>query len=577
VIRIYRFIALLIFFSLFLAIKNSYAEYFTIKNYNVDLTVKNNSVIEVKEEISVSFTEQRHGIFRKIPYIYKTSDKGKDIADRPFTLNKNFRYDIFDVNVPNENYKVYKEGRYLIIRIGDADKYVSGDKKYTIYYKIYGGVNFFQSHSELYWNIIGTEWDVPIERFEVFLFFPSPLNITEDDFFIYTGRYGSTASDVSYNFDGQTLVIKSLSALNPGEGLTVGVKMPKDYLTKGSVSLNVWLFLINNVVFLIPIVVFVVFFMIWWVWGRDDSYVKMVYYKPPPDIDPAEAGVVIDDIIDNRDLISLIFYWAANGYIEIEQVEDTTAIIFKKVDYILTKLKDLPDDAKSYEKVIFSGLFPPYTSSCRISTLKNQFYETMNVARAYLDQEIESLQLYTSSRTYGKLFSGLAIISAFISFFAGITLKRLDLFISLAISSAIIFFFSRIMPKKTSEGLKIYKMLEGFKDFIERVDKVRLKMLLKEDPTYFDKTLPYAISLGVADKWAEKFEGLLSQPPDWYKGYHYERFSTAAFVSSINSSISDINSAFTSTPQSAGSGSSGFSSGGGFSGGGGGGGGGGSW
>ncbi len=559
-----------------LAATNAFAEFFTIKSYNVDVTIKKNSVIEVKEEINVNFTEPRHGIFRKIPYIYQKVS-GEDVAKRPFSLSKDFRYHIFDINVPDEMFKVYKEGKYLVIRIGDAKKYVSGDKRYSIYYKVYGGINFFQNHSEFYWNIIGNEWDVPIEKFEAYVFFPTQLETTVDDFFIYTGRYGSTETDVDYTFDGQTLIVKSNSALSPREGVTVGVKLPENYLTEGDFFLNVRLFLINNGVFLIPVLVFIVFFTMWWLWGRDDSYVKMVYYKPPSEINPAEAGVVIDDIADNRDLISLIFYWAANGYIEIEQVEDPLVLIFKKVDYVLTKLKDLPENAKSYEKVIFTGLFPPLTNSCRISTLKNQFYETINIARSYLEQEIDELQIYTSSRTYSKLFGGLSILFVFISFVSGAMFKRLDLFLSLLLSSAIIFFFSRIMPKKTSRGLQIYKILEGFKDFVKRVEKVRLNMLLKEDPNYFDKTLPYAIALGVADEWAKKFDGLLSQPPGWYKGYYYDTFSTVAFVKSINSSISDMNTAFTSQPASAGSGGSGFSSGGGFSGGGGGGGGGGSW
>lgn len=554
------------------------AEFFTIKNYNVDLTLKKDAVLEVKEELDVNFTQQRHGIFRKIPYLYELSKGQEERAERPFLLGNKYRYDIFDIEVPHEKTKIYKEGRYLIIRIGDPDKYVYGEKKYTIYYKIYGGINFFPNHSELYWNVIGTEWDVPIEHAEAYVFLPTPIEIFENELFVYTGRYGSKETKAEYKLDDRVLHIKSTAPLSPKEGLTIGLKLPKGYLTKGGIFLNIRLFLINNSVFLIPVAVFIILFIVWWLIGRDEDYVKMVHYKPPSDITPAEAGVVIDDIIDNRDLISLIFYWAANGYIEIEEVESPVAIIFKKKDYILTKLRELPEDAKPYERTIFTGLFP-YNDikSCRISTLKNQFYETMNTARGYLDQEIESLKLYTTSRTYGKLFYGLSIICAFSGLLAGISLKRLDYLLSFIISSMIIFFFGRIMPKKTQKGLQVYKALDGFKEFAIKVEKTRLNMLLKEDPTYFDKTLPYAVALGIADKWAEKFEGLLKGPPVWYRGYHYDSFSTVAFVNSINSSISDMNTAFTSVPSSAISGGSGFSSGGGFSGGGGGGGGGGSW
>jgi len=41
----------------------------------------------------------------------------------------------------------------------------------------------------------------------------------------------------------------------------------------------------------------------------------------PDNITSAEAGFFIDDKTDNRDLLSLIFYWAAKGCIEIEETE----------------------------------------------------------------------------------------------------------------------------------------------------------------------------------------------------------------------------------------------------------------
>lgn len=555
------------------------AEFFTIKKYNVDITIKKDAVIEIKEEILVNFTEQRHGIFRKIPYKYEIKRAGEDSAERPLTLMGSYKYDIFDVDVPGEKTKIYKEGNYIVIRIGDAKKYVFGEKMYTIRYKVYGGINFFKHHAEFYWNIIGTEWDVPIERVESYIFLPSDIELSKDGLFVYTGKYGSTEQKVSYSFDGKTVIINTTAPLMPREGVSVGIKFKEGYLTKGSVFLNLWLFTINNWIFFIPFLVFIVFFILWRFYGKDEKVVKMIHYKPPQNTTPAEAGVVIDDNLNARDLISLIFYWAANGYIEIEEVEDPSSLIFKKRDYILTKLKDLPEDAKSYEKVFFSGLFPMNgVNSCRISTLKDQFYETMATAREYLYQEIESKKLYTYPIQYGLIYYGLAIITVVVAVLLGIVLKRMDYFLSLMISAVIIFFFAGKMPKKSEEGLKLYGLLEGFKDFILRVEKPRLVMLLKEDPTYFDKTLPYAIAFGIVDKWAEKFEGLLKEPPNWYKGYSYSnRFSTISFVDSLNLSVSNMNTIFTSNPSQAGGGGTGFSSGGGFSGGGGGGGGGGSW
>lgn len=127
------------------------------------------------------------------------------------------------------------------------------------------------------------------------------------------------------------------------------------------------------------------------------------------------------------------------------------------------------------------------------------------------------------------------------------------------------------MPKKTEKGTEAYWKILGFREYINTAEKYRVQFQEKEN--IFEKYLPYAIIFGLADKWAKAFEGIYLQPPTWYEGEFGPRFTTYAFVNSLNHSLSSINSAFISR---SGGGGSGFG-GGGFSGGGGGGGGGGSW
>jgi uncharacterized membrane protein len=95
----------------------------------------------------------------------------------------------------------------------------------------------------------------------------------------------------------------------------------------------------------------------------------------------------------------------------------------------------------------------------------------------------------------------------------------------------------------------------------------------KEKLKLFEKLLPYAMLFGIEKKWAKQFEGLYTQPPEWFHGNNLNSFSTGYLIGSLGSIKSASSAVFTS-PQS--SGSSGFG-GGGFSGGGGGGGGGGGW
>ena len=91
-------------------------------------------------------------------------------------------------------------------------------------------------------------------------------------------------------------------------------------------------------------------------------------------------------------------------------------------------------------------------------------------------------------------------------------------------------------------------------------------------PENFQANLPYAMVLGVADKWAEKFKDIFTSPPDWYRGYYPgSAFSTVYLADSISRMQTGVGGTLASSPSSSGGGGGGFgggSSGGGFGGGG---------
>ena len=51
-------------------------------------------------------------------------------------------------------------------------------------------------------------------------------------------------------------------------------------------------------------------------------------YEPPPGMSPAEAGTLIDDTIDPRDITSTIVDLAVRGYMKIEETVDNVLLSF---------------------------------------------------------------------------------------------------------------------------------------------------------------------------------------------------------------------------------------------------------
>jgi uncharacterized membrane protein YgcG len=134
-------------------------------------------------------------------------------------------------------------------------------------------------------------------------------------------------------------------------------------------------------------------------------------------------------------------------------------------------------------------------------------------------------------------------------------------------------FTFRFIRRPTAEGRKLLDEIEGFKLFLVATEKDRMGFFhpIDKTPEAFEKYFPYAIALGVADKWTERFKDLFVPDASGHSAYVPIWYGGALSNMSGISSISSIGSSLGSSLASSGA------SGGGGSGGGGGGGGGGGW
>ena len=223
-----------ILFVFFIVGKIEAQEYFTIKNYNVTIKVNKDASLDIAEKIDVHFTEPRHGIIRKIPFKYQIQPlaPGAEKAERQLESNGYTKTMVEDIKVSGWNYDVSTDGDYKSIKIGSANKYVEGDQEYVITYRILNAINFFKDHSELYFNVIGNQWETTIAavNFKVELY--QPLAATPD-YFVATGAYGSKENKTITKWEGtDTFSGSTTEQLNPNEGVTIGINFPKGYLTK---------------------------------------------------------------------------------------------------------------------------------------------------------------------------------------------------------------------------------------------------------------------------------------------------------------------------------------------------------
>lgn len=550
-------------------------EYFTIKQYDVAVHVNKDASLDVEETIHVHFTEPRHGIIRLIPFKYalESLPPGTEKASRQLESGGYTHTMIEDIKVDGWEYDLSTEGDYKSVKIGSADKTVDGDQQYVIRYRMLNAINFFEDHAELYFNIIGDKWETTIDSVNFTVSFYDALPGTPE-YFVATGKYGSQRNNTVTGWaDSKTFAGHTTTVLVYHEGLTVGIVLPKDFLTAQDYSLLgiVWMIL--------PLGVFAAMFFIWRKWGKDETPTVQTEFYPPDNVSPSISGYIVDDTLNKRDLTALVPYWGAGGYLQIKETEKNALFgLVKNKEYNFIKLKALPPTAKDFEQTLFNGIFAA-GDNVTLSSLKNVLYKSMSKANSQVEAEIKRDAYYVKgSATTGCLFVALSI--AFIAFgvivLLGIWQGYIWTGIAFILSGIIILLFGIFMRKRTKKGTELYQKLLGFKEFLKAVEKDRLKEFLKQDEHYFDKILPYAIVFGIADTWKDKLEGLDIPPPNWYVG-NYHTFNTVMFMSSLNNSMNEMSSTFYSAPSSSGSSGGSFSGGGGFSGGGFGGGGGSSW
>ncbi|MCK4539911.1 DUF2207 domain-containing protein [Candidatus Parcubacteria bacterium] len=570
--KIFFQISLIVLSSICLALPVAAQE--KINNFETEININQDGSINVKEMIVYDFgSEEKHGIFRDIPYKYKVGGESFKLHFSDFSVtDRNGNDIIFDV----DNYKESKR-----IKIGDPDVYVGGVRHYVIKYRVKRAINFFDDHDELYWNVTGQTWVTPVRQTKATINLPKSVNIEKLKFECYTGKSGSNEKCVSsrLNFiakDEADSIIFSDDSLRPGEGVTIVVGFPKGIVKKFS-----WLKIFletakDNWIVILPLFSLLFFIYFWRKYGKDPAGRKTIIaeFAAPDDLSPAEVGTIIDERAHRKDVSAEIINLAVKGHIKITYIEKSG--ILKADDYELEKLAIREDVLNELQFALLKALFAD-KKKIRLSDLKDKFYEDLNdiIDRIY-QATVNKGYFPKNPKKIRRFYISLAILVLVVGWFVGPFLGWIGV-VSVWITGILILILGNVMPKKTKKGVLAREKILGLKMYLEVAEKDRINFhnAPKKNPKIFEKLLPFAIVLGVEKKWAKQFEDIYHEAPNWYSSASARNFSALALANNLNSFQSQANSTLASMPSSASSGGSGFSGGG--SGGGFGGGGGGSW
>jgi hypothetical protein len=600
-----------------------------INSYDTELLVQLDGVVDVTEIIRFEFIGKWNGILRDLSLNHNTAEGRRE------------KLQVEVVSVTDER------GRALRMEPEEPDGwtrrlriYVPGahnaERTVVIRYRVQNALRYYfakddePSFDELYWNVTGNDWTMPIRRASARIVLPPNALPTRTA--VYTGYAGSTERDAEIAVDSVRKVITFTTTreMAEGEGLTVAAGWPPGTISsrpsdaehqrllaaqKRAETLRLW-------PLGLPLLAFWLGLSAWMRRGRDPREQSItVQYEPPDGMTPAEMGTLVDHEAEMRDVISTLVDLAVRGYVGIEErLEKHLFGLIKNTEYVfhLRKPREEWSGLATHEERFLTALFSIASSEAAWDDIRATFAEAQRVhaAGGELDREAFSARLATAGARptqsvkqsdltnrfykslpgikdgiYDKLVErgyylrrpdkvkgnwlGLGIAALVLGLFgagflAGMApawISPFALGVGAGVSAVVLIGFGLLMPARTHAGARAREASLGFREFLERVESERYRMMITS-PEMFERYLPYAMAFGVEKRWARAFDDLYREPPDWYSGYGYGHFRASEFTSRMSTMTTTTGSSMSSSPSSSGSGGGG-SSGGGSGGGGG--------
>lgn len=582
-----------------------------ITRMDVKASLSAKGTMTVTQTLDMQFSGSgNHG-----PYLYFTTRQAIEGDPAHWRV---LRYTITSVTSPTGAPARWQTERpdagTLALRVGDPNRTVNGLQTYVVTYTVEGVVNPKVEKSqmdEVFWNVIGTGWTVPISDVTVSLTSPAAVSQTQ----CWAGaRFDQPCTS---NAASGTTATYTQETLNRGQGLAVvggwpmGTFDATPIIEERTVPVSPFQVTPLTAGATAALSLAVVGFMAFRVRrDRDEAYAGLtpglrpapgsegtigkatrtpvaVQFTPPAGLRPGMVGTLIDETADVRDVTATIIDMAVRGYLRLEQDGPKDSAVR------LVRLAP-PQGLLPYEKALYTDIFPGRSDVATSSQLEARgFGETMKFGQTQLYEAVTEAGFFkTNPQSARSAWVAIAVVlGAATVFFGGTLLARgwgllIPPFILAAVGALM---YSKFAPVRTAEGTAANAQAQGFRQYLQTAEADQIKWEEGED--IFSRYLPYAIAFGCADRWAAVFKELAARgvalpQPTWYyspygwgygSGYDIGR-SVDSMMSSLDGFSSQAASAMQ-APSAGSSGGSGFSSGG-FSGGGGGGiggGGGGSW
>lgn len=363
-----------------------------IQSFDSLIQVNTDGTIDVTETIAAYHEGDyiRRGIYRDLP------------------MTKGLRYELIGVNRNGEHEPsfVEKTDGYYRINTGDDSLLESpGMSTFEIKYRVWNLPRSYDGYDEVYWNVTGDRWSLPIYNVSAKVELPYGAEILQQA--SYIGEYGDKES-VEYAGNGQYYYYDG--HLEPGEQMTIAVGFtPGVVATYKPQSENVEsstntkhtslvstaiigiavanAYMTNHPILktLLPVTLYFVYLTIliaiWYKKGRDPkARAIMPQYLPPHDLTAAQAACLYHKKKPNDVAAISLLQMIVNGYLHMTTHTEKVLRIFANTTYTLTRTGRGPSNPEeecfTKKKIILDGYYDSGVENI-VNNIKSQVQVSM--------------------------------------------------------------------------------------------------------------------------------------------------------------------------------------------------------
>ncbi|MBN2028232.1 MAG: DUF2207 domain-containing protein [Actinobacteria bacterium] len=451
----------------------------------------------------------------------------------------------------------YEGGELIRINFQARDE----QRGWIISYRVKGAIIYAEDYDRLYWNAVSLDRPVPIRSSRITVTLPGGTNMSKVKYVDYYS-IPTPDSTKSLGRDGNVIWWEA-DNIQPYMSFTIDVAFPKGTINKPWPYRTSTLLLMLGLSLAIFLAFLALMLCLWLLKGRDahGGPTPGVSYEAPQELRPAVMSMLVHQQPKVEDMTATVVDLAVRGRLKI--IEEGSS---GGNEFSFERLGDTKEGLLPYEVTVMKGLFKDGDSvegedvrlGDRLMTFMNGVRNEARKKKLFYDDPEKTVSRYFKLAMALLLVPPILLLVLLVWYDLGYVWFILT---GTVLAGIAVWAIGHAMPQRTPKGSRLYWQAMGFREYLKTAEAGEAESMTVQN---FQENLPYAMVLGLADRWAQMFAGILTATPEWYTG-PVSGFDTIGLTSSMRNMGHVL--MISSAPAHSGSGG-GSSFGGGFSGGG---------